>query len=154
VIRAVLDANTIVSGLARFRHGTSPPVVILRAWLDERFELWISDELIDEVTRTLAKRWFLQRVEPGVRQAVIAALANAAHRVSLTVAVTGVATHPEDDLVLAAAVSAGADYLVTGDRGLQQLVRFRGVEIVSPRAFQAILEADAASRQGPADREE
>jgi uncharacterized protein len=51
-----------------------------------------------------------------------------------------VATHPEDDLVLAAAVSAEAGYLVTGDRQLQQLGRFRGVDIVSPRAFLAILE--------------
>jgi putative PIN family toxin of toxin-antitoxin system len=140
VIRAVLDANTIVSGLVRFRHGTTPPVALLHAWLDERFELWISDELIDEVTRTLSKPWFLERVDPDVRRAVLIALSERAYRVSLSTIVSGVATHPEDDLVLAAAASAGADYLVTGDRGLQVLDRFRDVAIISPRAFQTILD--------------
>jgi predicted nucleic acid-binding protein len=57
------------------------------------------------------------------------------------VTVTGVATHPEDDLVLAAAVSAGADYLVTGDRKLQALDTFEGVRILSPRQFLDMIEA-------------
>ena len=140
MIRAVLDANTIASGLARFRHAATPPAAILHAWLGERFELWISDALIDEVTRTLSKPWFMERVEPDVRRAAFEALADSAHRVTITATVSGVATHPEDGLVLAAAVSAGAGYLVTGDRQLQQLGRFRGVEIVSPREFEAILD--------------
>ena len=56
------------------------------------------------------------------------------------------ATHPQDDLVLAAAVSAGADYLVTGDRKLLSLGRYLGVTIVSPRTFLTLLE------QGETDR--
>ena len=57
----------------------------------------------------------------------------------ITVRVAGVATHPEDDLVLATAVSAGADYLVTGDRQLQKLGRHGSVTILSPRGFLALL---------------
>jgi predicted nucleic acid-binding protein len=49
-------------------------------------------------------------------------------------------THPEDDLVLAAAISAIADYLVTGDRQLQRIAHFHDVEIVTPRAFHSILD--------------
>ena len=51
----------------------------------------------------------------------------------------GVATHPEDDLILSAAASANADYLVTGDAGLLGLTVFRETQIVSPRAFLDIL---------------
>ena len=41
-----------------------------------------------------------------------------------------------DDLpVLGTAVAALADYLVTGDAELLALSRFRGVAVVSPRAF-------------------
>jgi predicted nucleic acid-binding protein len=57
----------------------------------------------------------------------------------ITVHVSGVATHPEDDLVLATAVSAEADYLVTGDRHLLSLGQYQGVRIVTPRDFAAIL---------------
>jgi predicted nucleic acid-binding protein len=55
--------------------------------------------------------------------------------VPITATVQGVATHPEDDLVLATVVSAGAHYLVTGDTKLQDLGAFEGVTILSPRAF-------------------
>lgn len=132
------EHDRIRAGSLSARHDA--PAAILHAWLEERFELWVSDELIDEVTRTLSKPWFVEQVDPGVRRAAFAALAESANRVSITVAVSGVATRPEDDLVLAAAASAGADYLVTGDRQLQHLRRFQDIEIVSPRAFATILD--------------
>jgi len=49
--------------------------------------------------------------------------------------VAGVATHPEDDLILATSLSARADNLVTGDLKLRRLGRIGGVRIVSPREF-------------------
>lgn len=52
--------------------------------------------------------------------------------------------HPEDDLVLAAAVSARADYRVTGDSKLQLRGRYQGVIILSPRAFLDLLTVPAA----------
>jgi predicted nucleic acid-binding protein len=65
-----------------------------------------------------------------------------AQRVSITVAVSGVATHPEDDLVLATAISAGADYLVTGDRRFRtRIPRYRSVLLLSPAEFLAVLPA-------------
>jgi len=55
--------------------------------------------------------------------------------------VRGVATHPENDLILATAVSARADYLVTGDSKLQRLGSYQGVIIVSPRGFLDVIES-------------
>ena len=49
----------------------------------------------------------------------------------------------EDDLVLATAVAARADYLVTGDRYLLEIGAFRGIPIVTPRAFLDVLAEDA-----------
>lgn len=43
------------------------------------------------------------------------------------------------DRILATALSGRADYLVTGDRQLQQLGTYRTVAIVSPRAFLDLL---------------
>ncbi len=58
----------------------------------------------------------------------------------ITVVVDGVATHPEDDHVLATVVSARARYLVTGDKKRQRLRRYRGVTILSPRDFLILLD--------------
>lgn len=62
-------------------------------------------------------------------------LRSAAIVTALTVEVTGVATHPEDDLILATAVAGDATYLVTGDCKLRAVGTFRGVSILSPREF-------------------
>ncbi len=65
--------------------------------------------------------------------------------IPITTEVHGVATHPEDDLILATAVSAQADYLVTGDRQLQKLSSYQGVNILSPRSFLEVLQAPSGS---------
>lgn len=48
-------------------------------------------------------------------------------------------SNPEDDVVLATAVSAHADYLVTGDRQLLRLGAFEGVALISPAGFVEVL---------------
>ena len=53
--------------------------------------------------------------------------------------VEGVATHPEDDAILATALSASADFLVTGGRDLLDLANFRGIQNKSPRDFLSLL---------------
>ncbi|MGI8551626.1 MAG: hypothetical protein ACR2PL_12705, partial [Dehalococcoidia bacterium] len=58
----------------------------------------------------------------------------------LTIEVHGVATHPEDDVILATAVSAQVDYLVSGDAGLLEVRTYQGIQILSPRAFLYVLQ--------------
>jgi putative PIN family toxin of toxin-antitoxin system len=143
VIRAILDANVFASGVLRIDEAASTPGAILRLWqLGRAFELVTSDPLIAEIEHTVAKPYFAARIRRRASDLLVAALREQATRTEITVTVTGVATHPEDDLVLAAAVSAEADFLVTGDKQLQHLGGYRGVLIVSPREFLFILEQE------------
>jgi predicted nucleic acid-binding protein len=52
----------------------------------------------------------------------------------------------DDDLVLATAVAAGAELIVTGDDDLLVLKEYEGVAIVSPRQFLERLDADSSHR--------
>lgn len=70
----------------------------------------------------------------------LASLRDDAIRTVLTAFITGVASHPEDDVVLDAAVSAAVGFLVTGDKQLQRLGTFQGVRIVSPGSFLGLLD--------------
>jgi uncharacterized protein len=110
---------------------------MLRSWILGSFELLISAHIQNEVEHTLSKPYFLTQVEPDVHRSILDALRAKATRVTITSPVSGVASHPEDDLVLATAVSAAADYLVTGDKQLRRLGAFQGVPIVSPGEFLA-----------------
>lgn len=121
MIRAVLDVNAVASGMVRFRTGANPPAVILRTWVNGEFELLISDHILQKVVSTLAKPYFLEHVDIEVYREMLEALADHATRVRITHSVSGVASHPEDDRVLEAAVSAEADYLATGDGSLRKV---------------------------------
>jgi putative PIN family toxin of toxin-antitoxin system len=145
VKRAVLDANVIASGVLRYHHASSTPAVLLRRWLAGDFALLISRPLAREVERTLTDPYFVTRADPLDAAFILVSLGTKATPVSITTAVYGIATHPEDDVVLSTAISAQVEYLVTGDKQLLRLGNYRGVAIVSPRAFLTLLEAEEVS---------
>jgi putative PIN family toxin of toxin-antitoxin system len=100
-----------------------------------------SNDILAELLDTLAKPYLDRQLAPEQRAEALLLLESKAILTPVTVHIAGVATHPEDDLVLAAAVSAHADYLVTGDTQLRQLEMYQGIRIVNPREFLALLEA-------------
>lgn len=57
----------------------------------------------------------------------------------LTAIVQGMATHPEDDLVLATALSGNAQFLVTTDYKFISLKQYRGVLLITAHEFLATL---------------
>lgn len=136
-MRVVLDTNTLASGALAFTG--SPAAAVLDAWREAAFILVVSEDIIDELTNTLAKPYFAARLSTEDIAAFLELLATTATVVEVTGTVTGIATHPEDDRILECAVVASASYLVTGDKGLQQLGAYQSVQILSPRAFLDVL---------------
>jgi len=61
------------------------------------------------------------------------------------VQVRAVQDDPDDDAVLACAVEAGADYVVSGDRHLLSLGSYEGIPIVRAAEFLALLDAQASA---------
>jgi len=119
MIAVVLDANTLASGAIA---GSGTLAAIIDAWEANLFEVFVSDVLLEEVSRTLRKPYFRQRLTAELAERFDALLRRQARFTTVTAHVLGVATRPEDDQVLATAVSAEARYLVTGDAQLQKLV--------------------------------
>lgn len=139
MIRAMLDTNVLVSGFAGLTLATSTPGAIMRHWLEGTFELVISASIQTELERTFTKPYFRSRRSIAQIIATERLVANSSAIVVPTIVVSGVASHPEDDLVIAAAVSAGVDYLVTGDKQLQRLGVYQGISILSPREFLVLI---------------
>jgi len=138
VSTVVIDTNVLASGFVR-SHPEAPPVQVLDAWRDRAYTLAVSEHILTELARTLNDRYFRARLTAEEIAADLALLRAETTIAPITVEVHDVATHPEDDLILATAVSAQADYLVTGDRKLQELGIYEGVAIVRPRQFLEIL---------------
>lgn len=141
MIKALLDTNILVSGFVSFKHPERPPAQILHAFRAGLFELVISEDILEEVQETLKDPYFKNRLSSEDIIEAITLLIEETTIASVTVEIHGVATHPEDDLILAAAVSAKVDYLVTGDGPLLRKVgsSYQGVRLVTPKDFLKIL---------------
>jgi putative PIN family toxin of toxin-antitoxin system len=137
----VLDTSVLVSAFFT-PHGTS--AAVLRRLRDPRFELVVSPAILGELARILRTTGYRRRF-PYADEA-IRAYVRELLRVSVSVRplpLSGVVRDRDDDVILATALSAQAPYLVTGDRDLLVLERYRDVEIVSPRSFLDRLEERA-----------
>lgn len=99
------------------------------------FHLIISEHILAELAETWSDPYWRARFSQAESDAAIALLRREAIVTALSIEISGVATHPEDDRILATAVAGGASFLVTGDRQLRALGAFRSVTILSPRAF-------------------
>ena len=137
-VRVTADANLLVSGAVR-RRPDAAPVRLIDTWRRGAFTLLLSDPLLAEVDRTLTKPYFTQRLPVAEREAFLALVRRRALITPLTVPVTGIATHPEDDLVLVTALSGNAQFVVTGDYKLVSLKTYEGVLLVSVHEFLATL---------------
>ena len=142
---AVADTNVLASGVVR-GNPHAAVVQVLDAWRAGAFTLVLSTAILDELTRTFASPYFRKRLSGEQIERFLRLLRRQAVLTSLTVSVQGVATHPEDDVMLATAVSGQATYLVTGDAQLQNITRYQDVEIVSPRQFLDVLAASGQWR--------
>ena len=145
--QVVIDTNVLASGFVRSNLAAAP-VQVLDAWRARAFSLVISAHILTELTHTLNEPYFRQRMTPEQTAADLALLQADASLTLITVEVHGVATHPEDDVVLATAVSAQVDYLVTGDIQLQKLGISEGITILSPRAFLDLLHGEGLEKGG------
>ncbi len=138
MITAVLDTNVLASGFVASRKD-SAPVLILDAWRNRAFTLVVSEPILAELAHTLVSPYFRRRLTPELVAEDLALLRTEATVSPITSHVHGVASHPEDDVILSTAVSAKADYLVTEDAHLQGLRRYKEVEVLSPSDFLAVL---------------
>ncbi len=111
-----------------------------RVWREARdgSQVFASSDILGEIEEKL-------RLKFGFHPRHAHLLATFVQRQTRSVTVRGsppkVCRDPDDDYILAAAVNAGCDYLVTGDKDLLALKIFEGMKIVTPREFAELISA-------------
>ncbi len=131
-MRIVLDTNTIVSGVI----SAGPPRQLVDAAKRGDFELATSPTLLAELLDVLGRAKFAARLaQAGLTPAgIVDDLRKLAIVVTPATAPTVVSNDPDDDQVLACAIEAGADLIVSGDkRDLLPLQNYQGILIMTAR---------------------
>lgn len=129
-MRAVLDTNVVVSAL--LWGGT--PERLIQAAIDGALELATSPALIEELREVLARPPLASRLTQERMRAeqAVSLYARLATQVSPLAIEKIVTADPDDDEVLACAIAARADLVVSGDRHLTALKTHRGIRILTP----------------------
>jgi uncharacterized protein len=133
-VRVVLDTNTLVSGVI---SPGGPPRRLLDAAREQMFEPCTSAILLAELLDALSRRKFAARLaQAGLTpQSIVAEIRRLAYMVAPQDVPRVIAADPDDDHVLACALAARADLIVSGDKHLHSLGgHYQGILILTPAA--------------------
>jgi putative PIN family toxin of toxin-antitoxin system len=129
-VRAVIDTNVLVSGL--LWHGA--PHALLERVRAGSLTLLASPALLAELEQVIGRAKFdavLIRSNTS-REGTLNALRQLADLIEPPPLPQPVCRDPDDDHVLALALAAQADLIVSGDEDLLALSHFQGIPIVTP----------------------
>lgn len=129
-MRLVLDTNAAVSGL--LWHGN--PGRLIDAARAGSVTLYASAPLLAELRGVLEREKFAKHLQVRGLSAthVFEGYATLATVVVPTIIPPVIIDDPDDDAVLACAVAAKADLVVSGDPHLLKLEHYQGIPIVTP----------------------
>ncbi len=127
--KVVLDTSVLVSGLL---GGSSVPV--LESWRREEFILVVSPEIYREYESVLKRPKF--GLPPSLVDELLSFVRQRSHWVEPDVELE-IVRDPSDDKFVEAALSGGANTIVSSDRDLLDLKEAEGIPIVSPWEFAA-----------------
>jgi len=131
-MKAVFDTNVLLA--AFITEGICSKILVRGR--KRQFHLILCPVILREFERVLIKKFSITRNEA---RSILQIVSEAMHSVvSPSQSVKRICRDPDDDSILACALEAGADYLVTGDVDLLELKIFKGIRIVTPREFELL----------------
>lgn len=133
-MKALFDTNVL---LAAFLTEGVCAKLLTRA-RKQQFNLITCPFILHEFERILSKKFSATKQERDNALALITEAAQDIVHPSETP--SGACRDKDDDNVLACALEADADYLVTGDKDLLQMKVFRGILIITPRDFELLFD--------------
>jgi putative PIN family toxin of toxin-antitoxin system len=123
VLRATPDTNILISGIV-FRRGH--PADLIRLGTTGQVNLTVSPAILGELADVLVRKF---RATPDEIAEAREITMDAARVVIPKVELSVVKQDPDDDRILECAVSAGSQYIVTGDKDLLRLKTYDGIDI-------------------------
>jgi uncharacterized protein len=117
------------------------------AWRQGRLTLLVATEILDEYTRVARYDRIRRRIQLDGAQLdrALARFRSLGEIIELRSLIERVSADPDDDIYLACAVAGQADYIVSGDRHLLDLGNYRGIPVVTPAAFVALVGGPSAT---------
>jgi uncharacterized protein len=137
-VRVVADTNTVVSGL--LWHGN--PRRVIEAARAGTLQLFTSAALLAEIEEVLQRPKFARRLSLAgtASHTLVMGYAALAWLIESAAIEPVIIADPDDDVVLACAVAARAEAIVSGDKHLLDLKQYEGMPILTAAQLLAQME--------------
>jgi uncharacterized protein len=137
LMRVVADTNVVVSGLL----WSGIPRQILSLARQTKIELFTSEQLLAELEEVLGRDKFAERIALALSapRTLVLQYANLAKIITPTTIASAVPADPDDNIVLACAVTVPVDAIVSGDGDLLTLRSYQAIPILTARELTAKL---------------
>ena len=133
-MRVVFDTNVLISAFAA--EGLCSK--LLERANKHDFILYVSPFILEEFKRNLKIKIALSKTEIEEALSILKEVVNIIDPNKQGIIVENICRERDDDYVLAAA-ACSADYLITGDKELLELNKYRRTKILKPRDFELLL---------------
>jgi putative PIN family toxin of toxin-antitoxin system len=131
-VKAVFDTNVLIA--AFLTEGLCSGLLIRAR--KQAFNLVLCDEIIREFEGILIKKFKLTPTDISEISTIVSeAASEILHKLS---PIPNICRDPIDDMIIACAIDAAADYIVTGDEDLLILKNYKDIVIINPRNFEAL----------------
>lgn len=131
-MKAVFDTNVLIA--AFLTEGICAKLLIRARRRD--FDMILCDGILQEFKRVLKKKF---ATSPHEMSEALTILSSAAQDIlGQPDSIAPICRDPDDNLILACARDAVADYIVTGDDDLLVLKNYEGISILKPRGFEKL----------------
>lgn len=137
--KAVLDSTVLVSA---FLTGKGASMQLLREAQGERFLICSAPEILDEIARVLLNY-------PRIRKRYIYSDEAVAEYIQMLTVVARIVKSlpqlkvierdPNDDMIVACAVKARTEHIITRDADLLEIKEYQDISIVTPEAYLTLL---------------
>ncbi len=132
-MKIVLDANIIVSA---FFWGGNPRLVLERV-ITGLDKLFVSKEIMDEIEAVMLRPKFHANKEAVVY--FITALEEIANKIIPKRSINNASRDKSDNKYIECGISAGTDYIISGDVHLLELKGYENIKIVTAKEYLEII---------------
>ena len=133
-MKALFDTNVLV---AAFSSEGLCSKLLSRANSSD-FQLYLSPFILGELSRNLKKKVDLSNREIQEVILLLKEISITVDPLKFGIKVTGACRDKDDDNIIASALAANVDYLVTGDNDLLVLGKYKGIKVITPRDFELL----------------
>jgi putative PIN family toxin of toxin-antitoxin system len=140
-VRALLDANVFISYLLS-PNNSSAAIQVVEAAFTGSYQLLLPAGVVAELRgKTATKPWLASRITPDECERLVRILSSVAEILpEIKELLPEVGRDRKDDYLFAHAIVGRADYLVSGDKGVQAVGQISDVQVMSPADFLQVLQ--------------